>query len=73
MYLSFNQVCTYFELRLRCPLPAERRLPFAVRSHLTSMTTSMTLFINDSPGFNCHGQGAKGSIVDFEVRWSNCD
>lgn len=32
----------------------------------------MTVFL-DSGGVNWHACGAKGSIVDFEMRWSKCD
>jgi hypothetical protein len=72
MRLTYDQVHGYFESRLGYSLQTRDRVPIHCPFHPDS-TASATIFIDDHGGFNCHGCGAKGGLIEFESRWSKCD
>jgi hypothetical protein len=69
--LSFSteQIRHYFEHRLDRSIPSNSKVAVKCPFH-DDATASATVFLDGNGGFNCHGCGAKGSLVDFEMRYS---
>jgi hypothetical protein len=66
------QVHAYLETRLHQSLPPHDKVPVHCTFH-NDKSPSATVFLTGGGGFNCHGCGFKGSLVDFEMKFSACD
>lgn len=73
MRLTFDQIWKFVEVRHPGQhVPARDKI--SVRCGLREeKNASCTWFLTGNGGFNCHGCGAKGSLLQFEMLFSKCD
>ena len=67
-----DEIRKYFEARLRQSLPMKNKIAVCCPFH-DDRSPSATVFLTGNGGFNCNGCGAKGNILQFEMRHQNCD
>jgi archaellum biogenesis ATPase FlaH len=69
--LTFDQIHKYFETRLGHSLQTHDKVSIRCPFH-DDKNPSATVFLK-SGGFHCNGCGAKGGLIEFEMRFSKCD